>query len=309
MKQKNIIIKIQGGLGNQLFQYAYVRSLSEKYKMPFKMDLTSYNGKDDKNPDKIFNRGFGIDKFNTLKNIASKKEIKYFKKFQRKNGKIWYLYNKLIANDSIYIQERQFNFNYEYYNPKVLENNQSIYLDGYWQTERYFKDFEKIIRKELTFKENPNRKNQKFIEKITNCQSVCLHIRRGNFLIKKYNNFHGICSIDYYKEAIKIICQKVDNPTFFVFSDDPKWAEKNIKTKFSVEFINWNKPENDYDDLRLMSNCKHFIIANSSFSWWGAWLSRNTNKIVIAPSQIVKKQCNTTDYTPKKWIRLNTKLI
>src|SRR3989344_3946016 len=191
-----IIVKISGGLGNQLFEYAYARCLSHRYGVPFKLDVTSYYDSDpnSKNPDKVFNRQYILNKFNTVENIASDEEIRKLKKYKRRPGKIWYLYNKLIANETIYIQERRYNTaDDEYLNPVGLKTGGTIYLDGFWQAENYFKGCENLIRKEFSFRSTPDSQNAEMLKTIHSTEAVCMHIRRGNFLIPKYNAHHGVC--------------------------------------------------------------------------------------------------------------------
>lgn len=306
-----IIVKIQGGLGNQFFQYAYARALSERYKTPFKLDIRNYDfeNADDDAPDKKFKRGYGIGRYNTIENIATKKEIEPFLKYRKRKGRIWYPYNKLIANSSIYIEEAQYHYSHSYAHPQRLEKGKSVYLDGFWQTEKYFKDIETAIRREFTLKNAPEGKNKETIKKMESSESVCLHVRRGNFLIPEYRKHHGICSLDYYEKAIAEIVKRVQNPHFFIFSDDHAWVKENIKLPFPTTYVDHNGSDKDYEDLRLMNSCKHHIIANSSFSWWGAWLSKNKDQIVAYPSQIFKKKWNLKDFAPEKWIKIETELI
>lgn len=307
-----IIVKISGGLGNQLFEYAYARRLSHVYNVPFKLDVTSYLDNDPKseNPDKVFNRQYILNRFNTIENIATNEEIRQLKKNKKRPGKIWYLYNKLFSDESIYVEEKIFNVASEIYlNPIGLKMGKTIYLDGFWQAEKYFKDCENIIRTELEFRYPPNQENASILKTIYSTEAVCMHIRRGNFLIPKYNRFHGICSLKYYQEAVREIAKRVSNPTFFIFSDDKKWVKENIHLPFPTIFVNHNGPEKDYEDLRLMSNCSHFINANSSFSWWGAWLSKNKRKVVIVPNKLVKKDRDMKDFIPAGWIQIKTDLV
>lgn len=304
-----IIVKMQGGMGNQLFQYALGRSLAHRYNVPLKFDIRNYdfNRPGNNTPDKEFNRLYRIDKFNTKGEIATDEEIKKLARYQKRNRKLWYLYDKFIADESIYIQEKFFSFAEEYYNPPALKANKSIYLDGYWQTEKYFKCIENEIRSELTLKEPPEKKNAEIMDHMNTVNSVCLHVRRGNFIIPKYQKHHGLCTPEYYQKAIAIIANKVANPVFFIFSDDPAWAREHMKLQFTTVFIDHN--DKDYEDLRLMSSCKNFIIANSSFSWWAAWLSKNKEKVVTVPSQILKKKSmDLSDFAPESWVKINMEL-
>ena len=136
--------------------------------------------------------------------------------------------------------------------------------------------------------------------------SVCIHIRRGDYVEDIITNqFHGVCNLDYYYRSIEYIASKIKNPYFFVFSDDPLWVKQNLILKYPCDYIDQNFGKKDYEDMRVISKCKHNIIANSSFSWWGAWLNINPNKIVIAPKNWFKsKAINTKDLIPESWFKI-----
>jgi hypothetical protein len=180
-------------------------------------------------------------------------------------------------------------------------------MEGYWQSELYFKDIEKELRDELQIKSPHGPVNIKMAENIQNSQSVCMHVRQLYSMPKTSKavpldhrdpraNFVGI---DYYNKAVRLIVEKVKNPHFFVFSDYPERTKKNLCFDYPTTFVDHNDSDKDYEDLWLMSGCKYFIIGNSTFSWWGAWLSSFENKIVIAPSKIL---ANNIDIIPKCWI-------
>lgn len=307
-----IIVKIQGGLGNQMFEYAFARKLSHIYKVPLKLDATNYDyaRMDDEHPDKKFKRGYGIGRFNTIEVFATDAEINKFKRHVPRQGRLGRLYNRIFSNKSIYLKENHFHFVPEYLKPRGLEEGKDIFVDGYFQTEKYFKDIEDIIRKEFTFKDMPDSKNAEMIKKIESVEAVCVHIRRGNFVLTKYNHIHGVCPISYYEQALAEIRKRVKNPHFFVFSDDHAWVKENLDLGGPTTYVDHNGPEKDYEDIRLMSTCRHHIIANSSFSWWGAWLSKNPNKIVIWPSHIFKKKSvDAKDFGLPNWIKIETELV
>ena len=289
-----IIVKLSGGLGNQLFQYALGRSMAEREKTIFKIDLYSC-----KKQINITPRQYELSPFNVQENFSTPQENEIFcggkfniflRKVLNKVQFNFYLNNNII--------EKKYNFN-----SSVLNLKGSCYLDGYWQTEKYFFDIKNIIKSEFTLKEKYNNLNVQLVEKIVNCNSVSIHIRRGDYISdQKINNYHGVCSLDYYHKAINLISKKYSDLTFFIFSDDLKWCKKNLKINWPVVFIEGNK---NYEDLILMSKCHHNIIANSSFSWWGAWLNNNPDKIVIAPKQwFVNKSINTEDLIPESWIKI-----
>jgi len=260
-----MIIKIIGGLGNQMFQYAYGRNmeLSGK-KVVFD---TSFFAGNKNSKDTV--RNFKLDKFN----IATNAE------FSPKRH--------LISDIWIKVKRRL-----------------GLNADVYFQSEKYFINISDNIRQESTLKKLLSNKAQESLSNIKNNNSISLHIRRGDYVTDKNTNmFHGTCDVGYYEKAISLIKEKVDSPVFFVFSDDIAWAKDNLK---GSEFVFVSSPEiEDAEELVLMSKCKHNIIANSSFSWWGAWLNSNLDKIVIAPQKWFNdKKANKNQILPEKWIRI-----
>lgn len=289
-----IISKLIGGLGNQMFQYAAGRRSAHVNNTQLKLDITGYEKQIGITP-----RKYLLHIFTIQENISSINEINRLKNkgFIRKVIK---KINPFLQNN-LYIKERYFNFD-----PSMLNICENSYLEGYWVSDKYFKDIENTIRKEFTFKDEPDVTNQKTINQIRNCESVSIHIRRGDYVSDpKTNQFHGVCGLDYYHQAIKYMTSKIKNPYFFVFSDDPKWCKTNLQLKYPVIYVSHNLGKKDYEDMRLMSLCKHNIIANSSFSWWGAWLNKNKNKIVIAPKKWFQdKSINTNDLIPESWTKI-----
>jgi len=177
--------------------------------------------------------------------------------------------------------------------------------DGFWQNAKYFKNIEKEIREEFTLRKPLDEKFANISRQIENIPSVSIHIRRGDYVNDpKTKAVHNVCDLDYYNKAIDIIKTNVNNPTFFVFSDDIDWVSKNLEINSPTFWVS-NLKSKDYEELILMSKCKHNIIANSSFSWWGAWLNQNPDKIVIAPKQwLINKTADELDILPPRWIKI-----
>ena len=304
MKNKIIISRISGGLGNQLFQYAVARSIAENNGAQTVLDTSWFiNNKNDTKRDFLlpfFNISAREMKKEDEKNINLPDTINntFYNKIKRKIFRI--LENLKPLDKKKFIIEPSFNFH-----PEILKIRNSCYLSGVWQSEKYFKEIEDIIRKEFTLKNKPAKKTGEWIEKIENANSVSLHIRRGDYVEnQKTNQFHGTCDLGYYEKAIKIISEKIKNPEFFIFSDDINWAKDNLKINFPTYFVS-DKDIPDYEELIVMSKCKHDIIANSSFSWWGAWLNQNKDKIVIAPKNWFKaKHLDTKDLIPESWLTI-----
>jgi len=265
-----IIVKIIGGLGNQMFQYALGKYLAIKHNTNLILDLSGYESY------KVW-------------------------KFELDNLNVHYENNLFDRTTFQYIQEKYFHFD-----PDMLNLPDNVNLDGYWQSEKYFKDIEEILRKDFSVTSPINEANQRLLDLINSTNSVSLHIRRGDYITNpSANAFHGTCSLDYYNKSIKHLIERVNNPHFFLFSDDPEWVKENILINEPVTVVDINTINNGCDDLRLMMSCKHNIIANSSFSWWGAWLNNNPQKIVIAPEKwFLSPVHNTKDVMPQGWIKL-----
>lgn len=298
-----------GGLGNQLFQYALARTLAEKNHSIFKLDISWFD-----DPRHI-HRKYRLDKFNIVERIASAAEI------NKITGKSKKGLAKKIFN---YVQKRKPYFRrriiqgYGYRNfsfdPNILKVSSIVYLDGYWQSEKYFKNFKNIIREEFFVKTLPDRNNLEILDQIIDRESICIHFRtkqrwRGDSVANPDTiEFHGICSLKYYNTAIEMIKKKVENPHFFVFSDCIEWVRENFKSDLPTTFVDYNYvEEREFEDLRLMMHCKHYIIANSTFSWWAAWLNPKQEKIVIAPKRWFadeKMNSQTQDLIPEAWVRL-----
>jgi hypothetical protein len=288
-----IIVRLNGGLGNQLFQYAVGRQLAAKRQAILKLDI--FDLKISKS------RKYALDQFKIKAEYANSKEIARFKPPIQLfiNRVIW---NKLFQKPAEgYIMESQYHFA-----PEILALPDDVYLDGYWQSYKYFAEIDAEIRQELTLKAAPTGKNKEVAEAIAGCEAIALHIRRGDYVTNKAaDEILGVQPISYYESAIAHIVKQVKNPHFFIFSDDPTWVKENLKPDYPTTYVGHNDGDHGYEDLRLMNGCKHFIIANSSFSWWGAWLAYNPKKIVIAPKRWFRDQSiNTNDLIPESWIRL-----
>ena len=289
-----IVVKLKGGLGNQLFQYAMGRSLAKIHRTVLKMDISFF--------DTYELHEYSIGPFNIQENFASAKEIRELS-FGNKgvlNRVVGRLLHKSKVYAPTYVKEKMFQFDHE-----TLNLPDGVYLDGYWQSEKYFADIVGTIRQEFIVKTLPVGKDKELGESMASCESVNLHIRRGSYLNPPYNKVHGTCSLDYYFRCIEQICKKVKNPHFFIFSDDPEWARNNLKLSYLTTLVDHNGADKDYEDLRLMTQCKYHILANSTFSWWGAWMSQRAEKMVFAPRQwFVKSGTNTEDLLPMGWKKM-----
>lgn len=285
---------LSGGLGNQMFQYAAGRALSIQHKAELSIDLYLLN----KNT-KATNRNYGLTDFNIearlIDSIFNKIAIKLFGSIKSKHtGYV------LLRRLGIFRDEKA-----QYYDKGFESLSKESTLFGYFQNENYFKGFSEQLREDFTFRLPLNKRNNEIRHLIEQNTSVSIHIRRGDYA--NTNSNLPILDIAYYKKAIEYMMSQLNNPSFFIFSDGIDWVRKNLDLSgINHQFIDWNKNEDSYIDMQLMSLCKHNIIANSSFSWWGAWLNNNKNKLVIAPQEWYKGDSGIypDGFLPKEWITL-----
>jgi hypothetical protein len=294
-----VIVKLRGGMGNQMFQYAMGRRLALARGTTLKLDLGWFENCKADSP-----RSYELHVFAIKEQIATEKEIELIKNADDK-GPSGLLMRLLGRANRVYskgvVMEKHFHFD-----PEILTLPDNVYVEGYWQTEKYFKDVAGVIRREFTVTAEPDEDNRQMSEIIGRSEAVSVHIRRGDYVSNSVmNRYHGLCSLDYYQKAMEVVASKVKNPHFFVFSDDSEWVKENVSSEYPMTFIDFNGTEKAYEDMRLMSLCGHHIIANSSFSWWGAWLCVSPDKIVIAPKSWFRNELlNTTDLIPTEWRRI-----
>lgn len=292
-----IVVKLMGGLGNQLFQYATGRALALKYQTELKLDLSFLNS----DPKNVYTkRELELHVFNVSANIATDKEVDAFSK----RTLIQKFIRKIFPNSpSKYFVANQKGFEYDE-TFEVYPNNS--YLNGYWQSERYFASVRDILLKDLIIKKDMSEQCNLTKDLILNSNSVSLHIRRGDYVSNKNATAsHGILSLEYYNKAMAHLNGLNQDLKIFIFSDDMNWVKENLKLANECVYVDFNTGENSVFDMYLMSQCKHNIIANSSFSWWGAWLNQNPHKIVIAPEKwFADKNLNTKDLIPNSWLKM-----
>lgn len=287
-----VTVKLMGGLGNQMFQYAIGRSLAHDLGEELYLDVSFYDRRHslDTTP-----RHYELFHLNVKGNVVRRGIISRMLMLFLENlvKKCPFIYHK-------YILEKKLD-----YNPSIINKEHNLYLDGYWQCEKYFLHNEAIIRQDLQVITLQSNANMRWSELISRTTSICLHVRRGDYVTNAAaNSTHGLCSLAYYYESIKYISEMVQNPVFFVFSDDLEWTKTNISIPYEVHYMDQNGPDEDYEDLRLMMQCKHFIIANSSFSWWGAWLGNYVDKIVVCPKNWFNDPDMKTDIICDSWVML-----
>ena len=292
-----VVVKVNGGLGNQMFQYALGRKLAITRGAELFLDLSFFDL-----PEGIHtSRPFELDVFNVNYQRASLEMLLAFER--RRSSRSRRVLQRLmprLASDRMF-RERGFPFD-----PSVFGVADGTYVDGHWQSERYFNDVSATIRKDFAFAQAPAPEVQRTLDRIASCNAVSLHIRRGDYVThNSASQFHGVCDVDYYMRAVALLSERVQAPSLFIFSDDLDWAQEHLRFDVPMTFVDASASAGNWNDMRMMSQCKHHIIANSSFSWWGAWLNPDPDKVVVAPSRwFLDPSIDTRDLVPSGWIRL-----
>lgn len=278
-----IVTRLHGGMGNQLFQYAAGRALALRLET-----------------------GLGLDE-RPLAPLGWQPARQHFNwqtepvaalPPDRKGNPIGYALWRAFGRSSRFRREKGLGYNLGF-----AGWGNGSYLHGYWQSEQYFADIAGALRADLTIVTQPSPQNADMARQIAASASVSLHVRRGDYL---KSGAYAVCSGDYYRAALQRVVDRTGmSPTVFVFSDDPTWARDNLELPFPKVVVDFNGRDTDYEDLRLMSLCQHNIIANSSFSWWGAWLNANPGKVVIGPTRwFAAKHLQNPDILPPDWIQI-----
>lgn len=292
-----VIVRLIGGLGNQLFQYAAGRRLAHVLNTTLKLDITGF--------ETYRLRTYSLSHFNIAAEIANQADISRFRPMARTRfgailnglkGRITPCFRFPIIREQEVGAVRQ----------DVLKARGDVYLDGYWQSEKYFIDIQEIIRLELTIRNQPDPVNRKLADHILSCNAVSIHIRRGDYVNDPLvSKLHNTCGLDYYQKCISEIAESIERPQFFVFSDDPLWVRDNLHLSYQTTWVDHNDSSKALEDLRLMSLCRHHIISNSSFSWWGAWLNKKPGKSICAPMRWFNdSRLDARDIIPEGWRRL-----
>ena len=291
-----IITNLIGGLGNQMFQYAAGRSLALSRKTEFRLDVSDFSGY-------RLHQGYELQRvFSCPAQIATTIDVRNILGWQSPQ-----IMRQLFAKRVMsvfrckeFVVEPHFNYWRE-----INGIPSNSYLSGYWQSEEYFRETTQVIRTDFTFKEPADGRNAELVEQIGRANAISLHVRRGDYVKNpKTTATHGLCSLEYYQSAIQYVIDRVERPSFYIFSDDPAWVRENMKIEHPSVYVDHNHGAESYNDMRLMSLCKHHIIANSSFSWWGAWLNPNPEKIVVAPRKWFANNNDVSDLFPSGWVTL-----
>lgn len=285
-----------GGLGNQMFQYAVGRALALRRNTALRLDVSAFAVH-------RAHQGFELQRvFACPAEIADISDIELMLGWQSRpliRRVIVHPAFAALRRDALVVEP------YFHYWPGIDKAPQDCCLVGYWQSERYFSDAAAQIRTDFTFRLPMEGRNAELAGEMARVNTVSLHVRRGDYVSNpRTGATHGVCSLDYYRAAIRHVAERVRQPHFFVFSDDIVWAQANLKFDFQCVYVQHNRGAESYNDMRLMSLCRHHIIANSSFSWWGAWLNPSSEKIVVAPKKWFANEMDVRDLFPAGWVTL-----
>ena len=293
MNPKQVVVHIVGGLGNQFFQYAAGRSLSDRLGCDLVLDLRGLH--------EIGDRKYRLEKYKIRAIVGSQEYLKKYPywrstRYSRFREKM----SRTFPHFLHYPLFRAENFSYD----DRFENIKTpVYLMGYWQSEKYFSWNRNKIIDDLVLLNNNCEKSDLY-NKISSSNSVALHIRRGDYVSNPAAAaFHGLCSLSYYQSALNILQNRIKNMEIFIFTDDSEWVKENLIIKYPSHIVESVGDDSDLLDFELMRQCKHHIIANSSFSWWGAWSCKSEDKQIIAPKRwFLDKTWNTSDLVPDSWL-------
>jgi hypothetical protein len=275
-----------------MFQYSAARAVALRHGVSLKLDL-SWFGTD---PDRKYALSpFSIDAETFIANRQPPKSLVARISRRIRRGSV------SRKGRATYYAEKSFR-----YDPAIETLHSPVELDGYFQSERYFDAYRDQIIQDFTLREGPEPVTCELLDRISSSEAIALHIRRGDYVTNAATNaYHGTCDMDYYRSGLDIVRQGMSRPHCFVFSDDPRWARENLQTDIPTTFVDVHASDRAHEDLRLMRACKRFVIANSSFSWWGAWLGQSADKVVVAPRRWFKdEKMDTSDLIPDDWIQV-----
>lgn len=279
-----------------MFQYAAGRALSLRNGSGLSLDISGFENYE-------LHQGFELQRvFAGTFGIAQSSDIHGMLGWQSSPG-----FRRIVSRRpfSMFLNKHFVVEPHFHYWPGINDLPKDCYLSGYWQSERYFSDFAAQIRVDFAFRQPLVGQNAELASQINGVNSVSLHVRRGDYASNpKTTATHGLCSLDYYRAAISYVAERKHQPHFFIFSDDIDWVRNNLEVGFPCVYVQHNSGTSSYYDMRLMSMCKHHIIANSSFSWWGAWLNPSAEKIVVGPKNWFANQTDTKDLFPSGWVAL-----
>ena len=287
--ERGVVVGLSGGLGNQMFQYAAGRALSMRLEVPLRLDTSWYIGKKD--------RIYALEPFlvsctTCVRGLWMPEVLKSLEsRLSRRFG---------AARMGVPLfRESGLEFA-----PAVLTLSHPVYLEGYWQSERYFSDIRNSLLQDFSVRQSTPQKCRNILDNIRDVDAVCVHVRRGDFASNPQTPT-GTCAMEYFLQGLERVVDSVPHPHCFVFSDDPKWVKAEFSLPCAMTIVDVNSSMEAHLDLQLMTACKHFLIANSTMSWWAAWLGCAKNKVIVAPAKWFKNPLSEPkDFIPKSWHRI-----
>ncbi|MDA1194385.1 MAG: alpha-1,2-fucosyltransferase [Planctomycetota bacterium] len=296
-----IVVRILGGLGNQMFQYAFGRCLSARRGEPLRLDTSAYAT--------YALHGYALDQLALDPVLATAEDVRALTAVTPgfpENVIPRRLLPRFLRRGRRYAPTHIREVEGFRFDPSMLATPLPAYFDGYWQSALYFEPVADAIRADFAVRAPLAGRNAELAEAVVGDDAVSIHVRRGDYANDENTRaVHGLCSLDYYRVAVEYIQTHVPAPRWFVFSDDPAWAAEHLKLPGTVVGVDHNGAAHAAEDLRLMSRCRHHVIANSSFSWWGAWLDPRPDKIVVAPRRWMADPTRACpDVCPPTWVRL-----
>jgi hypothetical protein len=294
VRLKAVLVHLMGGLGNQMFQYAAARAVAVRCNAPLVLDASWLSD----GAQRPFALGPFHIKADILQPAPSRSPLSLA---------LWHFAQRLSRRFAprrlgapIY-REKSFR-----YDDGVRSCRAPVYMSGYFQSEKYFADCREIIFEDFQVASPPRPAARALVDRMAASDAICLHVRRGDYVTNpSANAFHGLCPLDYYYRGLDDVARHLARPECFVFSDDPAWVRQNLKLSVPMTVVDIHGPDEAHEDLRLMAACRSYVIANSSLSWWGAWLGRHPGKRVVAPRQWFRSPSrDAADLIPEHWVRL-----
>lgn len=291
-----IIVRVVGGLGNQMFQYAFGRRLADGLGVPLKLDITPFRTHD--------KRRYELGGLRIQEDLASDREIARARwgRFVRVRRRAGQVFSSLAPSPGRLVRQRGFAFE-----PSMLGLSDGTYLEGYWQSERYFAAVADRLRAEFVPRTPLQGRAAELAEQMRHGDSVSLHVRRGDYVNEPSVSLtHLVCDDAYYARCVEYLASRLRNPRFYVFSDEPAWARDNLRIPFPTTIVADYCRTTEVENVWMMAQCRHHVIANSSFSWWGAWLDSRTSKVVLMPRRWFRDRETeySADIRPAGWIAL-----
>jgi len=303
-----IISRLNGGTGNQMFQYALGRHLSLKNDTELKLDLSRLLDRTPW-PGRVVFRDYELNVFHVRAGFARPSEVQKFVEPSQENRKLTYRLIRKFKSEMGIRTEPKFSDRvvkepgFTPFKQDILSTPDNSMLIGFWQSEKYFLDVEETIRKDFAFNFELDYESKEMLRTIESTNSVCVFVRRKEFVGQP---MYDTCDAGYFHRGMLRMGQEIRDPHFFIFSDDLEWCENNLRTEYPFTLVSHKYAGNQYEYyFRLMSSCEHFVIANSTYGWWAAWLSKNASKIVIAPKKWFGDESrDTRDLVPAAWMRI-----